>query len=152
MAVALGTRPQAKLKWDGLPELKATFTAVAKALDDKTPEVKAVILPPCQAAMDHARQLAPILAHPVPGRDPGMLRASLYATLGRSNYRGVLMVADKSIAFYAGWVEYGTSKMQARPYFRPAILQMQGSYLSDIAPGVQKLIEDTAAAHAYKPK
>ena len=152
MAVNFGKRPQAKLKWDGVPQMKATFLAVGNALNDKTPEVKAVILPPCQTAMDRARELAPILAKPIPGVQPGMLRASIYATLGRSTYRGVLMTADKKIAYYAPWVEYGTSKMQARPYFRPAITQMQGTYLGDIAPGVQKLIEDAAAKAAYHLK
>lgn len=34
---------------------------------------------------------------------------------------------------YAGYVEYGTSKMRAQPYLRPALMKYADSYEKDIA-------------------
>jgi hypothetical protein len=60
-------------------------------------------------------------------------------------------VARKRIAPYAVYVEYGTSKMAAQPYFRPAILSFGATYAERIAPGVKGLIEKAAADAAYHP-
>jgi HK97 gp10 family phage protein len=157
MAVSYSNRPSGRrvsLKWNGVPELVNTYQKVAQVLDDRTPDVKAVILLPCETAMDKAQSLAPQADRVYPGYggqkfEPGTLKSAIYAMPGRSNARGVLMKVDKTVAYYAPFVEFGTSKMQARPYFRPAILQMQSTYLADIAPGLQKLIEKTSAQYAY---
>jgi len=115
-----------------------------------------VILLPCENAMDKAQSLAPQADRVYSGYggqkfEPGNLKSAIYATPGRPNSRGVLMKVDTKVAYYAPFVEYGTAKMQARPYFRPAVLQMRGTFANDIAPGLTKLIEQTAGANAYHP-
>jgi HK97 gp10 family phage protein len=155
MAVSFGRRAFAQWKWRGGPEMKTTFKAVADALSDKSDEVKAIILPPCNTAMDKARNLAPIASTETGGPrgtaeyPPGTLKNAIYATTGRKNMRGIMMKVGRKQAPYGAWVEYGTSKMEARPYFRPSILQMQGTYLADIAPGCQRLIEKIAKDNAF---
>lgn len=63
--------------------------------------------------MKRARQLAPYRT--------GNLRRSINVV--DINERDV-KVTVAALASYSGWVEYGTSKMQAQPYLRPAILQV----------------------------
>ena len=139
------------IKWEGLAELKKTLEACGIALDDKSNEVKEIILPPAQAAVENARNLAPMGHDKAAGHVPGTLKRSLIATKGPATQRGIFMVARKKIAPYASYVEYGTSKMSAQPFFRPALLQFASTYVADVAPGIKKLVEDTCAKNAYHP-
>lgn len=50
-------------------------------------------------------------------------------------------------AFYAHMVEYGTSKMSARPFLRPAVDSMRGEMPKIIAEEVNKAIERLAKKH-----
>lgn len=133
-----------KLKWAGAEQLKRTYKAVAQVFDDTDPRLKAVILVPARAMTADASNLAPM------GKT-GNLKKSLYATVGGAKQRGVLMGVKTKKAPYARFVEFGTVKMPAQPFFRPAVLKMFGSYVNDIAPGIKKLVEDTAAQNAYHP-
>lgn len=58
-----------------------------------------------------AKRLAPV--------DTGRLRSSIGHTLVRDS-EGLLALVGSRVA-YAGYVEYGTRKMRARPYLRPAL-------------------------------
>jgi HK97 gp10 family phage protein len=127
----------------GVAELKNTLNEVGLALDDREPAVKQIILGPAQKMRDNAKSLAPYRT--------GNLRDAVYASVGGVKQRGVIMGVRERKAPYAGFVEFGTSKMPAHPFFRPALLTMFSSYVADLAPGVQKLIEDTAAKNAYRP-
>lgn len=55
-----------------------------------------------------AKELAP--------EDTGFLKSSIYAE-SISDTEAVV----KADAYYSGYVEYGTSKMSAQPYMRPAV-------------------------------
>ena len=123
-----------------------------------------MILVPAQAMIANAQNLAPVssagstrtrktkkkgtvtVKYP-----PGTLKRSLLATPGPANQRGIFLVARGKIAPYAFFVEFGTSKMSAHPFFRPALLAMLSTYASDIAPGVKRIVEDTATKNAYHP-
>ena len=156
--------PKVSFSLTGWKEMIKNFNDVGVKIDDKNPDIKNAILPAAQAMIANAQNLAPIsTAGSTRSRTtkkkgtvsvqypPGTLRRSLIATKGPANQRGVFIVARRKIAPYAPWVEFGTSKMTARPFFRPALLQMASTYAADIAPGVKQVIETTAAAGAYHP-
>ena len=131
-----------QMKWQGAPEMKRTFTKTGEALDDRTDEVKNVLMVPSKAAMDRASVLAP--------KKTGLLSESMYATKGGPRMRGIKMGIKKK-AWYARFVEFGTSKMAAHPFFRPAVLAMNSTYIADIAPGIKNVVESTCAKYAYRP-
>lgn len=83
-----------------------------------------------QVLYDEVRQRAPVSskAHSTKGKkqtyQPGNLRAAIYQAYMQkesgdksSKYR---ISWNKREAFYARFVEFGTSKMAARPFLRPA--------------------------------
>jgi HK97 gp10 family phage protein len=77
------------------------------------------------------KRLAPVLAVPVKDRRSGALRDSIGWTWGAAPKGSVVVAsvaskaddmritiyAGNAEAFYARWVEFGTQKMQAHPYF-----------------------------------
>jgi HK97 gp10 family phage protein len=138
-------------EWQGVKELMDDLNAVGVKIDDKDPAIKQIILPPAQAMIRNAQNLAPLGKIRTKHHEPGTLRRSLIATPGPANQRGVFIVARKKIAPYAVYVEFGTSKMSPQPFFRPALLQMGSTYANDIAPGVKQIIESTAEKNAYHP-
>ena len=143
--------PKVKVQWDGVPQLMKTLSDAGIKIDDKDPAVKNIILPPAEAMIRNAQSLAPIADRKYGKYEPGNLRASLIATRGPSHQRGVFLVARKRKAPYAVFVEFGTSKMAPRPFFRPALLSMGQTYAQDIAPGVKRILEDNTAKEAYHP-
>jgi len=134
--------PAVKFEWKGVQELKTDLEKVGLALDDRDANIKRVLLKPCIEMRDNARHLAP--------KKTGALAAAIYATRGGDRQRGILMGVRKKV-HYARFVEFGTSKMAAHPYFRPALLGMSRTFVDDIAPGIKKIVEDTAAANAFHP-
>jgi HK97 gp10 family phage protein len=147
--------PKVKFAWLGVKELINTYNQVGVKLNDTDPDVKAIILPPCTAMIANAANLAPMYKGPESKLNkkypPGSLKRSLIATPGPAKQRGIFIVARKRVAYYAVFVEFGTSKMSAQPFFRPAIQQFMSTYAADIAPGVQRLLESAAAANAVHP-
>jgi HK97 gp10 family phage protein len=133
--------PKVTFQWQGVAEFKKTLEAVGAALDDRDPKVKAVILGPSMVTVERSKNLI----HNV----TGTLASAVYATVGGKTQRGVLLGVRKKKAPYAGYVEFGTSKMTARPYFRPALLQMAGTFVDDIAPYIKQIVEETAADNAW---
>ena len=140
-----------KLQWAGVPQMIKCLNDAGLKIDDKSNEIKDIILPPAQAMIANAQSLAPIADRTFGKFKPGTLRRSLIATKGPATQRGIFMVARKRIAPYAPWVEFGTSKMSPQPFFRPAILQFGSTYANDIAPGVKRLLENAVTASAYHP-
>ena len=152
--------PKMTFALTGWREMIKGFQQVGVKLDDKDPDVKQAILPAAQAMVANARNLAPISQGGSTRKTkkggtkqypPGTLRASIIATPGPANQRGIFIVARKRVAPYAVFVEFGTSKMAPHPFFRPALLQMASTYAADIAPGVKQIVENAANANAYHP-
>lgn len=77
---------------------------------------------------NEARVLVPV--------DTGFLRDSIDLTEAGDN--SVELVAE---ADYAEDVEFGTTKMQAQPYFRPAIENKSDEALKKMAENIDKQIE-----------
>ncbi len=75
-------------------------------------------------------------------RKPGTLRDSIFTRVRWKD--GVCLGWVKAgaegspdgAAFYAPWVEFGTSKMQANPYMRPALRGAKAAALTDIGQAI----------------
>jgi|SRR4051812_48089350 HK97 gp10 family phage protein len=71
--------------------------------------------------VEHAQRLAPVLKKPVRGRTPGALKRSIIAKVSITKRKGlVVKIGPAKAVFYARHVEFGTNKMKAQPYMRPA--------------------------------
>jgi len=110
------------------------FSALAAQLDKITQAAEGAVRPAAQAGAqvfyEEVRQRAPVgtKVHSTKGKkqtyQPGNLRAAIYQAYmdkasgqGRASYR---VSWNKRDAFYARFVEFGTSKTPARPFLRPA--------------------------------
>lgn len=107
-------------KLDRLP--KAAREAIRQAMAEQADEIVAMM-----------KRLAPVLDGSAPGRRPGALRDSIGWTWGKAPKGSFAVSAVKGVglgggttitiyagneeAFYARWVEFGTAKMAASPYF-----------------------------------
>ncbi len=77
---------------------------------------------------DKARQKVPIGknvragAGKWSGREAGALRSSIRVVRLKGDPNlNIRVYAGSTKVFYARWVEYGTAKMKARPFLRPAL-------------------------------
>jgi HK97 gp10 family phage protein len=145
-------------KWEGVKELQKVFQTMAEmigpdGMGDAREQLKDAFMPPALAIRDEAKDLAPIRAQNEKGHHepPGTLRSAILATKGRSDIPGVVVYVDKAIAPYAGFVERGTSKMAAQPFFRPAINAVRPLVANMMADGLKRLIEEKAQQLAYHP-
>lgn len=141
----------AHFKWSGVNELKKTFNAFAVQLGpDGPPEmrerVKDILMPTAEKLRDTAKSLAPFRT--------GRLRNAIVAERSPSGKQGVNVFVKKRTkdggAWYGRLVEKGTSKMAAKPFFRPAIRAIRPQVVPDISKGLKSLIEEMAQRLGYK--
>ena len=78
--------------------------AIAGALAD-------IVVEASQPIADEARRIVPV--------DTGALKASITTELKEADFSRAIAVT-KPDTLYAGFVEFGTSRMRAQPYMRPA--------------------------------
>ena len=145
MNVATGGKP---FQWEGVPQMKKMFNDMALALGPDgmgtaREQLKDVLLVPAQVIRDEAKDLVPVRT--------GNLRDSIYAAKGPSDKRGVIVGVDGRKAPYGRFVERGTSRMPAQPYFRPAMAATRPLVANLIADGLKPLLEGMAAKLAYHP-
>jgi HK97 gp10 family phage protein len=110
------------------------FSKLAAKLDSITKAAEESVRPAAQAGAqvfyDEVRQRVPVSAkpHSTKGKkqtfNPGTLRSAVYQAFankesgdGKAMYR---ISWNKTHAFYGRFVEFGTSKMAAKPFLRPA--------------------------------
>ena len=71
------------------------------------------------------------------GREAGALKKSIRVVrLHGDKRRNIRVYAGSKQVFYARFVEYGTSKMSARPFLRPALNSSKGKIQSILREGV----------------
>jgi HK97 gp10 family phage protein len=145
-------------KWEGVPEMKKLFFEMAAMLGPDgmgtaRAQLKDALMKPAMTLRDEARDLAPIYEGKLPKGQPpaGTLKEAIYASRGPDDRPGVIAAVDFHKAPYAGFVERGTSKMTARPYFRPAVLSTRPLVANMIADDLKRLIEEKAQQLAYYP-
>jgi len=103
----------------------------------KGKELGNTLLKQAQVIAEDARSRAPL-------GPTGNLKRSLHARMleDRPNFPKVAIAAvDRKIAPHAHLIEFGTSRMSARPFFRPAVDAHSNKVISNIKAGVKKLIE-----------
>jgi HK97 gp10 family phage protein len=114
-----------------IDRLSKRLEAIPKAVKR---DVQPSLLKSGQELVDHMQHLAPVSADGSHGHPPGTLRDSIVmtpageATPAYSQPGGSHVVPENAVAITAGnekvryphFPEYGTSKMQAEPYFWPS--------------------------------
>lgn len=113
-----------------------------KALDKVSNSIKGkmlgkTLLKQAEIIAEDARDRAPL-------GPTGNLKRSLHAKLldEKTRFPTVAIAAvDRKIAPHAHLVEFGTVKMSARPFFRPAVDSHASKVIGNIKDGAKKLIE-----------
>lgn len=128
---------------EGIDELVRN---VAKILDrTKAEKLKDTFMVAAKIVRDEVKDLAPVRKVPaglIGGRKPGFLREQIFAAPGDPRQPNVLVGVSK--AFYGALLERGTSKMSARPFFRPAIVASRATAARVIGDGLRKVIDEAA--------
>lgn len=131
------------MKLEGVPQLVKTLEDMAKTLNGEgdaamTERLKQITLKPAMVVRDEARDLVPVVT--------GALKAAIFA--GALKDKPGALVGVKGV-FYAAFVEFGTSKASAHPYFRPALNGTRPLYANMISGDLKALIDDIARADAW---
>jgi HK97 gp10 family phage protein len=145
MATKVSVKGKA-FKMEGVPQLVKTIKTIGDALSGASKgafdeRVRDVTLIPAQMIADEARDMCPVVT--------GTLRNSIKA---QKLQKSVGSFISTSGVRYASWVEYGTSKMSAHPYFRPALNAVRPLAANMLADGLSKVIADMAEAGAWHEK
>lgn len=90
--------------------------ALAKLLAGPGGPVARMMLDLALEVEGHAKRLAPYRT--------GDLRSSIQSTVDFAPGRRVVAIVGSPLE-YAGYVEYGTSRMAAQPYLRPALSMLR---------------------------
>lgn len=107
--------------------------------------------------VDMAKALAPVLSEHDPRRKAGALRDSIGWTWGdapkgsivlarsaASDGERITIYAGNDEAFYARWVEFGTQKMPAIPFFFPSYRALRKRVKGRITREMKKAIREGA--------
>jgi HK97 gp10 family phage protein len=127
---------------DGLTFKVGGIVQTTRALDRLSDSLKG-------KAMDKTLlKEAETIAEDARGRAPlgptGNLKRSLHAKMldDKSGFPKIAIAAvDRKIAPHAHLVEFGTCKMSARPFFRPAVDVYSGKVIGNVKNGVEGLIK-----------
>jgi HK97 gp10 family phage protein len=114
---------------------------------------------PIRAAIAQGAAQIVAMAKSLVPEDTGALRDSIGWTWGRTVPKGSIVLAatqalgneltatiyaGNSEAFYARWIEFGTTKMTAQPYFFPAYRSNKKSVKTKIRAAVRKAARSAA--------
>lgn len=138
-------------KLEGFRELQQRLVGMAKAMSRKAPQKKA-LADAAEIIADEARMLVPV--------DSGNLRDSITvsdvrlggafkmdSTLGADGVQvfvGPRTGGGSPDGFYGHMVEFGTVKMAAQPFMRPAFDHTQGQVRSRLANELEKQVYKAA--------
>lgn len=99
------------ITWSNLPQFQKALEDAVSSVQDSTPDMVEQMT---QTAVAKAKSIVPV--------DTGRLRASIS---GDVKGKQLIVGTISADTHYAAYVEFGTSRMGARPYLRPAMLQAQ---------------------------
>lgn len=131
------------MKLEGVPQLIATMKDLAKTMDGQGAEaMKAKLndafMKPASVIRDEAKDLVPVVT--------GNLRDHLFA--GPLSDKVGALVGVKGVP-YAAFVEYGTARNIAHPYFRPAINSTRPLAANMMAGDFKDVIEEVCRNDAW---
>lgn len=136
---------QRAFKLEGIPELKKTLTEVRKSLSAEgnkalSDQLQQGMLIAADMIAREAKDLVPVRT--------GNLKRAIVSGIGRGAavYAAVLL----SKAPYARYVEKGTSKQPANPYFRPAVAAVRPSLARILSEKVGPVVSAAAELYAWK--
>ena len=140
---AIGSQKAFKL--EGIPEMKKTLLHVRKALSAEanvalTQQLHEILIIPADMIAQQARNLAP--------RRTGNLENAIHSGFGKG--AAAWAAVDLKVAPYAEYIEKGTSRIPAQPYFRPAVASQRPAVARILAEKIPDLIERAADAEAWK--
>ena len=132
-------------KLEGVPELVNTLKQIAATMEGSGQEafvarLKDIFTKPANVIRDEARDLVPVVT--------GKLRDAI---ISGPLLKRVGAIAWVKGVYYAPYVEYGTEKTAAHPYFRPAINAVRPMAANMMAGDMKELIADVATANAFHP-
>lgn len=139
-----------KVKIEGLKEIEDALAAAGPKLARGA--VRKALKAGGAVFLSRAKSLAPILADPTANRKPGELRDAI-AEVDRMDARRQFGRARVGLKYskkgsqdpgvYGMFVEFGTKKMTARPYMRPAYdagkAEAESVFTAEIRAGVEEL-------------
>ena len=103
-----------EVRIDGLKDLQKDFEKLTKGFEPK--QIEEASLESAEIIRADAERRAPR------GPTGNLKKAQIKKPLKRgNNVASAIAAVDRKKAFYAGFVEFGTSRMAAQPYFRPAV-------------------------------
>lgn len=110
------------LEIKGIEELERRLKGLSRALQGEA--ISRALYAGALVVEGYAKTLVPV--------DTGFLRSSIQSAHGPDNSAIVAVAAE-----YAAYVEYGTSRMHAQPYLRPAV----DEHISEIEQAVGETLE-----------
>lgn len=138
---------QKAFKLEGIPEMKKTLLGIRKTLNKEgnaalNQMLIEALLVPAGFIADEARDLVPVKT--------GNLRDAIITGEGKGASAWAAVMFKK--APYAGFVEKGTSKTPAQPYFRPAVAAVRPTAARVLAEKLPPIIALAAQENAWKAK
>lgn len=161
---------RSSMKVEGLKELRDAMRFFPEELREKA--LRKSITAGSTVIRDEARRLAPVLSQPTPRRTQGLLRKMIVGSkgllrggeatafvrvrrIGRGLVKKLMKKSGKTGAeldpFYWIMLEFGTSKMGARPFMRPAFDTKKTQAVEAIKSTLKKEI-DAIAKRLYRRK
>lgn len=142
---------------EGLRELERALAQLPREVGKRA--LDGALKDGAEPIVDDAERRAPVLKEPDPRREPGVLRRAIRAVALRRPLPGMsatVQVLPKSRGrgpddpWYWKLVEYGTSKMAAIPFLRPAFEAMKYAALERIRIRLKLSIERAAERLAWR--
>lgn len=115
-------------KVEGVDQLQRKLARLAAKADDG--QLLAALLAGAKAIENEAVRLAPV--------DKGLLRSSIHSEAGRAG--GGLIVRIGTNVEYSIYQEFGTSRMRAQPFLRPAFDANRRAALETIRRALQVMV------------
>ena len=123
-----------EIRIDGLKDLEKDFKRLTKGF--KPEEVKEVDMDSAQIIRDEAERRAP---H---GPTGNLKKSNVVKPLDRNKKRpSAIAAVDRKVAPHAHFVEKGTSKMPARPFFEPAVAAVGEKAAEHFRNSLEKMVD-----------
>lgn len=155
MGIGVGNQSQGSLTLEvelhGFDELARKLSEFSDSVAKRL--AKSSLKRAMKPVLETAQSLCPVSEDGSHGNPPGYLRDSLTVSTASGKGKITARVQSKKGAFepgkyYGGYLEYGTCKMAARPFLRPALDQNKQVCLDLLAAEIRAAIEGQQAFEA----